>query len=589
VTFARPIGPAPYQLTGIFDYPPITFALDQPAAEREGETVPNGTYLVNATLFSNDEVLEPLRLTVQQVTVADASVTFAVTFVNTGYRQYALRRGPTGMDATLLDADRRQLQPSAVSASLSDTITPDEGIAAGAAYTGTITFPRPAALTELRFTFTRYSTLTLRFGADGRVESTLATTADGIPPPTPTPQPDVAIYTALHNLLQRQATALLENNPEAFLQGVAPALRPAVAEAFTQLAAMPLATVALTLDPGQDYTVARADQMAAVAVALHYTFRGVPADNLFVQDFLVDFARQTEDPAASGWQISAIAPQNNTPFWWSGAVTTYETPHFLIFTRPNTATRMETLAQEVETAYTTVGEQGLPLEDRYVAYFTGPDESFSTYTGATNPNILGVALSRYRIDAEAIAVVSRAFYINGSNFVDAAQIEQRQSTITHELVHLALAQDARPFTPPWLAEGLAVYYAGQDTAADRSRQFNAERLPTLDLTELTRLSSLGIHDAAGETTSYRYLYAGAVIAYLIETYGETQVFAFYQRYAQVPVTDIQDRLPLYVSPLAQDRTFQALSVEVTEAALAANFDLTLATLDAAVKEWLLAQ
>lgn len=589
VTFARPIGPGPYRLTGIFDYPPIEFALDQPAANDGTVVVPNGTYTVDATLFSNDEVLEPLRLHVQRVTITEEQVTFAVAFVNTGYRHYALRRGPTGSDAILLDAERRQLSPNAVSASLVDTITPEGGIAAGAAYTGTVTFPRPAALSTLRFTFTRYTTLTLRFGPSGLIDNSLATTADGTPPPTPTPQPDVAIYNALRDLLMRQAAALLADDMETFLQGVSPALRSTVSNAFTQLATMPLATLELTLDPGQDYTVARQDQVAAVAVALRYTFNGVPADNLFVQDFLVDFVRQAEGSEEGNWQISSIVPQNNTPFWWNGLVTTYEAPHFLIVTRPDTATTLETLAQEVETAYTTVANQGLVLEDRYVAYFTGQDEPFSTYTGATNPNILGVALSRYRIDAATIEVVSRAFYINGSNFIEAAQIEQRQSTITHELVHLALAQDARPFTPPWLAEGLAVYYAGQATALDRSNEYNRQRLSTLDLTELTRLSALGIHDAAGETTSYRYLYSGAVLAYLIEQYGEERVLTFYQSYAQVPVADIEDRLPLYSTPLSQESTFQALSLEVTENALATNFDLSLAALDAAVKEWLLAQ
>ncbi len=594
ITFARPIGPGPYQLTGIFDYLPIQFVLDQPAADEPAVVVPTGSYAVDATLFSNDEVLEPLRLHVEQVTITDKTVAFAVSFVNTGYRRYALRRGPTGMDATLLDAERRQFPPSSVSTSLADTITPEEGIAASAAYSGTITFPRPAALTVIRFTFTRYTTLTLRFGSNGLIDSSLAATVDGTPPPTPTPQPDVAIYNALRALLLRQAKALLADDVDTFLQGMTPELRPSIAGAFTQLAAMPLASAELTLDPGQDYTVARDNQVAAVAVALRYTFRGVPADNLFVQDFLVDFVRQTgrsqaDGSAENGWQINSITPENNTPFWWNGIVTTYEAPHFLIITRPDTATSMETLAQEVETAYTTVANQGLALEERYVAYFTGQDEAFSTYTGATNPNILGVALSRYRIDAATIEVVSRAFYINGSNFINEAQIKERQSTITHELVHLALAQTARPFTPPWLAEGLAVYYAQQETAADRSSQYNAERLSTVDLTELTRLSSLGIHDAASETTSYRYLYSGAVIAYLIEQYGEERMLAFYQSYTEVPMADIEERLPLYSSPLGEDRTFQALSVEVTENALTTSFGLTLATLDAAVKEWLLAQ
>jgi hypothetical protein len=89
-------------------------------------------------------------------------------------------------------------------------------------------------------------------------------------------------------------------------------------------------------------------------------------------------------------------------------------------------------------------------------------------------------------------------------------------------------------------------------------------------------------------TSYRYLYSGAVIEYLIERYGEAQVLAFYRSYTGVPVADVQDRLPLYFNPEEQDRVFQELSVDVTTRMVTAHFDLTLAQLDAAVKEWLLA-
>ncbi|MCB0187697.1 MAG: hypothetical protein KDE31_25690, partial [Caldilineaceae bacterium] len=135
-------------------------------------------------------------------------------------------------------------------------------------------------------------------------------------------------------------------------------------------------------------------------------------------------------------------------------------------------------------------------------------------------------------------------------------------------------------------EGLAVYYADQNTAADYDAPYNEERLSTLDLSSLTRLSSLGVHDAAGESTSYRYLYSGAVIEYLIEQYGEAQVLAFYRSYAEVPAAEIQDRLPLFSSQPSQDRVFQMMSVEVTEKALDTFFGLTLSELDSAVKAWL---
>jgi len=586
VTFAAPIGPGPYQLMGIFDYPPLIFQLNNQIVASTAVVVPNGRYPINTMLFSHDEVLEPLRLHIPAITLTDETIAVTVGVVNTNYLAYGLQRGPTGMDATLLDADKRQISPMAISTSLTDGITPENGILPGATHTGTITFPRPADLSESHFIFSRYSPLFLGFDANGLRENGLATLSDGQAPIAPTPQPDVARYNELRALLSEQSTALLENDRQNFLQGLSEMISPSVENAFGRLAQMPLTTLAFQFAPGQSFDNRGPDTVGNMDVLLRYTFDGVTTENHFIQDFSVDFVRHQNEEATPTWQINQISPLNTLPFWWTNDVISHQTDHFLIFTRYDATDAIAALSKEMETAYTIVSEQGLPLEERYVAYVTDPEEEFAAYTGATNPNVLGVALSRYQINEAAIKVIGRAFYINGSNFVHAEQLEQRQSTITHELVHLALAADARPFTPPWLAEGLAVYYAGQPTAADYDASYNANRVSTLDLPALTRISSLGVHDPGGETTSYRYLYSGAVIAYLVENYEEASVLAFYRSYAQIPAAEIQDRLPLFSSQPTQDRVFQIMSVEITERTLADDFGLSLDTLDDAVKTWL---
>ncbi|MCB0123404.1 MAG: hypothetical protein KDE58_14215 [Caldilineaceae bacterium] len=586
VTFARPLGPGPYQLVGIFDYPPVTFNLATATSAPPSSVVPTGTYPVDVTLFSNDEVLEPLRLSVDAVTVTADTLSFQVAIINTNYLSYGLQRGPTGMDATLLDAERRQSAPLTVSPSLASGITPVEGIPPGERHIGTITFARPTDLATAHFVFPRYSSLTLRFDSNGLQSSQLTAGENGAVPPTPTPQPDIARYHELTALLDQLASALLAGDRERFSQGLTLSLQPTVATAFGRLSQMPLATATFTFAPGQSFEITDSAAMTDMLVLLRYTFDGVPATNFFVQDFSVDFVRQPNTSGGTTWQIDAISPMNTLPFWWAEDVVAHETTHFLIFTRFDSSDAIAVLGEEVEAAYATVSEKGLSLAARYVTYVTDPEDDFAAYTGATNPNVLGVALSRYQINQKAINVVSQAFYINGTNFVNAEQLEQRQATITHELVHLALVGAARPFTPPWLAEGLAVYYADQNTAADYDAPYNEERLSTLDLSSLTRLSSLGVHDAAGESTSYRYLYSGAVIEYLIEQYGEAQVLAFYRSYAEVPAAEIQDRLPLFSSQPSQDRVFQMMSVEVTEKALDTFFGLTLSELDSAVKAWL---
>lgn len=586
ITFAQPIGAGPYQLVGIFDYPPLIFQLNEGTAAPAAVVVPNGRYTIETTLFSNDEVLEPLRLHIAAVTLTDKTLIFALEIINTHYLAYGLQRGPTGRDATLLNADRRQFAPVAISPSLTNGITPEDGILASETYTGTITFPRPSDLSEAYFVFTRYSPLHLRFEAAGLRENRLATRANGEQPISPTPRPDIARYNELTALLSDQATALLENDRQTFVEGLASTISPSIENAFGRLAQMPLAAIEFQFAPGQSFDDKNLDSVENMTVLLRYVFDEVTAENQFIHDFSVDFVNQPtgEDPAK--WQIDQIRPLNALPFWWTDEVVSHETDHFLIFTRYDTTNAITTLGKEMETAYTIVSEQGLPLEERYVAYVTDPEEDFAAYTGATNPNVLGVTLSRYQINKAAINVVGRAFYINGSNFVRAEQLEERQSTITHELVHLALVRNARPFTPPWLSEGLAVYYAGQKTAADYDARYNGERVSTLDLSSLTRFSSLGVHDPAGETTSYRYLFSGAVIAYLVEQYGEASVMAFYRSYAQVPAAEIQDRLPLFSNQPTQDRVFQMMRSEITERALGDYFDLTVNTLDSAVKGWL---
>ena len=299
----------------------------------------------------------------------------------------------------------------------------------------------------------------------------------------------------------------------------------------------------------------------------------------------MDFFQEDDD-----WRIGRIRFKDNTPFWHLGDVAVTETPHFLIFIRPEAMTEQAVLQQEFEGAYETLSKSGLPLESRYVAFFSGTDDRFADLTGAIGGQVLGVALARFDVGGEEIIVQSRAFYINGqafTNYADHLSPDDRQITIRHELVHLALSPYSRPFTPPWLAEGMAVFYAGQDTPEERRFLVEEGRLEEVNLEELTAAASLGEHDLLGERASTEYGYAGATIAYLIETYGEEAVFDFYRSYAAVSAVDVRDRMPLFGNPFVNSNVFQELSIELTRAAVQSYFGRTLADLDADVKAWLL--
>ena len=578
VTFPLPEGDGPYRVVGLFDFEPEPFALDAPLPE--APDVPNGVYDVNIDVFSEQEVLAPLALRVRRVEIADELVRFDVGFVNTSFQTYGLSVGPRAREATLLDALRRQYQPEEVSDSIRSNITPRDGIEADGVYTGTLTFPRPQSLSELRLAFPQYQPLTLQFDESGLVGSEGASDAEA-----PALSASEQTYRSINDALSQQAETLLAGDTEAFLAELDPNLRDNVSDTFARLAQLPLAEFSLALEPEQNFRGVD-NELSGGLVEMRYRLDGVPEDNVFVYNFVADLERASEN---EGWILTALEPNRLPPFWWTGGFALFETEHFLLLSRAEDED-FALAESEVEAAYEALAAQGLPLEERYVAYFTQAASDFYELTGTNRANLLGVALSTYETADETINVRNRAFYLNGEALADPRRDpDERQTTITHELVHLVFAQSSRPYTPSWLSEGLAVHYSGEDSTEARTRLFTEGRMNEVDLVELTTLVELGEHDYLGETTNYRYIFSGATIGYLIETFGEQTLLDFYQAYAELPVQDVEERMPRYQSAYAVEAVFQELSEEFTAQSVQDFFELTLAELDSAVKAWIAEQ
>lgn len=408
------------------------------------------------------------------------------------------------------------------------------------------------------------------------------------PPPTVSPPVDpttTPAHEALNQVLAQQTEAVLKNDITSYLDTFTDDLHAEQTTLFERLQKLPFASYTIQVDPNERLSAAHTGTLRSTTVYLSYTFAGIPEENVFRHNLDMDFFQEDDV-----WRIGRIRVKDNLPFWQEGDVAVTETPHFLIFIRPESAADQGILQQEVESAYETLSQRGLPLDSRYVAFFSGTDERFADLTGAIGGQILGVALARFDVSGEEIVVQSRAFYINGqafSNYADRLSLDDRQITITHELVHLVLSPYSRPFTPPWVAEGMAVYFAGQDTPEERRSLVENGRLEQVNLEQLTAASSLGEHDLLGERASTEYGYSGATIAYLIETYSEEAVVDFYRSYAAVPAADVRDRMPQFGNPFANSTVFQELSTELTDAAAQSYFGRTLAELDADVKAWLM--
>lgn len=614
IRFALPTGPGPFTLSGIHNYPAIQItdemiaraSTQPPQGETVSAMVPDGPHDVYTQVTSSLQELKPLVLHVRTIDLTEDSLNLHIGFSNNTLQRFGLLSGPSGSNAWLLDKSQRQYAPQIVSESLRDLITPEQGIAPGDEYQGTLTFPRPSDLTELQFVLEPYTPIIVRFGPDGINEVTadvLNSASEYVSIPSASSS-GVQAFREVSTLLDQTAYAVMTLDQEKYVDGFSTTQQPFHQAIFDRLGRLPLINFELELlVPAQlegiDVQTSDSISTPLLDVQLKYTLRDISDDNPFVYDFTASFAR-----VDGLWMVTDFRPKRNHPFWWDNDFSTVETAHFLIFTRPDSVQVVQNLQIEVENSYAALAARGIPLEDKYVAYFTGRTDSLYSLTGMANTHLVGVALSRYDINARdsgsgerTINAINRAFYVNSEQFAlnqaagtgtsaTANAFSLRQSIITHELVHLAFAHSARPFTPPWLSEGIAVYYSEQfvlDDARNYARQGKFERI---SLAQLTGLETLGDHDLVGEETEMRYIYSSAVVSYLIELYGEAQVQALFRAYASIPAEYIEERIPAEQDAGTTRVAFRQMSIDLTGGYVSSYFGLTLPELDQRVKAWL---
>ena len=578
LTFPLP-GAGPYELRFPI-YTPIVFQLDTPLADVPEQALTPGIYSLDATVRSQRDGLRPIELQLRTLEVRDDVLIFEIAFTNTGRQGYDLVVGPSGSDARLIDAEGQVFVPSQVSDTLAASIAPVDGWLPQQANSGTITFPRPQRGEQLRFVFPEYDALTVQIDQAGALATTVTSASGGAPAPTTVPSAEEQTLAEIDVLLARQTAAVHAGDVPAFIDTFAPALRSEQELIGQRLTQLPFASYLVQL--ASNAAPAAGDSLVNVPVEIRYTLRGIDPNNVFQHNLRYDLAR-----AADGWQVINVVSEATPPFWWSGDVTVTETPHFLIIARPEAQAVLPTLEQEAKQAYAALQAKGLPLAERSVVYFAATQQDFANLTGR-GARFLGLALSRYEFRNDAIITTNQAFYLNGASFAEADSTlapDERQTTITHELVHLALASETRPFTPLWLVEGAAVFFSEETGGVMRQRLIEDGVLASISLAGLTEADALGKIDLDGERASYEYAYAGETFAYLTETFGEAHTLEFYRAYAAVPARDVLDQLPDAEGNLSPG-AFSALGRSLTEQLVTKYFGVSLDQLDAAVKVWL---
>lgn len=565
VTFPLPNTIPPYTLRFAegqqFERMKVTF--DEPTNDEPLQVV-NGVYPVDSQLYSNQDALETIRLAVQTVELTDTEIRFDVGFVNTGLRGMDLMIGPSGEDAYLYDGRLGFSEPIAVSESLEQEIAPEGGWQAGESNDGTITFARPDDVSQLRFVFPNYTAATLTF-TEGGLSNVTMTEPNGSPPEN---EPPVSLLKTTFAELQ------------ALLDGVAAERTSAAPQYITSI------ELTAQLDNALSESNIESGRIEALSVVEMVRFDGVSEDNPFVISSEYTFVQQDD-----AWQIEGEGTYDDDPPFWTDEVITQETDHFMLFAPPGSEAQLSEAGIEAENAYETLVAKGFTLEAPYLVYFAPTQGLFRDLSGGSN-RTLGIATSRYDLADEddpedVMSVTNRIFYLNGEKFDE--EVNTLASTTLHELVHLALGEETRPFTPAWLAEGAAVYYANQDTADQRQFLLDSDEYADLNLIDLTEADKLGEWDFLGERGSAEYAYSGALFSYIVETYSEEKAMELYNRFAEVPSSTVREALPdTFFASIMLDASMKELRETLTPQFVEEVLGVSLEQLETDFEAWFLA-
>lgn len=428
------------------------------------------------------------------------------------------------------------LEPLAVSPSLAERIAPEGRTwPAGEENPGWIRFPlpEPQMAEELLVCFPGYAPIRCNYSRDLHAWQTAAKAR----PATATNSKVDAVLEEERNFASVKAfwtEATRELGRARFKSFLARFSGEALQDQRISIAgwsALPVTSVELSV-PG--FQRIRPDARGAVKdvhVQMRYTLATLPRDNIFICHMECDMRRDGEE----GWTVEDIRYPKLQPFWLLGYTGVSHSDHFTIFHRPLPDARKEVdqACQQLEKSYARLLRTGLPLGPHNAAFLVASKPDFEKLTNRDPDNYSGVASAAYSYREGRVSVINKAMYLNDYRFFAPRKgwgKQDRQVVIQHEMVHLALAEITRPWTPPWLVEGVAMHYAGQCDSFSREALRRALK-PAVNLPGLSGLEHLGADTDSAVHIMTEYQLAGETVRWLVKKYGEPAVLKLYASYA----------------------------------------------------------
>jgi hypothetical protein len=580
-------------------YPPISLASAKettpsfPTLPKEYQQEPK------FRLRSPQGLFNLIEFRIDQVELTPDLIRFHVRFTNTSRLDLKGSSGLSGSQFRLLTRERVLQTPTAVSKGLAQTLEPTPGLwPAGAISSGQIDFPRPPdfALTETILLLPAFPPVLMRWDETNHLFEFSSRTL----PAEDSPSTDLTdllsaeqTFREITTFWRERSTTLAAKELDSFLAPVTVAngTRETLRNLALSISAVPISSLEFHVPTEQAIQVSNDGTVAGLSVWIHYTLATINPKNVFASKLSCTMKR-----IDGVWHLDAVTFDGQPPFWLLGYRHMMNTKHFLVFHRGD-ATPPGLLAEtsaQLESAYATLTGAGLPLDERYVVFATPTREDFLQLTGRDPEHFSGAASSLYREENGRILSYNQAMYINDSRLAtlqNAWAMKDRAMTIRHELVHLALADQTRPFTPPWLVEGVAMLYAGQTGPALQMLAKDRQMRDAFSLVGLTRQGAIGAGVTDQKTIASQYAWSAATTEWLRRTHGTKKLLQFYADFGTMTRGDLLDLLEkrgiadimLPGKPLP----VELITLHVTFEKLAQHFNgLTLLQLEDATKRTL---
>jgi hypothetical protein len=265
-------------------------------------------------------------------------------------------------------------------------------------------------------------------------------------------------------MLGRRAKALLSHDKAAFLATVDPeatAFRAAQAKWFDNLSSVPFSTWTLELgDRGVlRLSQARAGALGSAAfvapVDVSYEIAGYDHSAQHYDEML------TFVPRAGRWYVNADddarPPQGHRELWDVGRVQVVKGEHVLVLGL-GTTRELEAYAREVDRAVPRVDSAwGHEWAGQVLLVVTRTEDEMASLLGGRPSSYRQLAaVTRGELGAEEGTAAADRVLVNPKAYADLSPMGRRV-ILGHEITHVAARARTQPWTPKWLAEGLADY------------------------------------------------------------------------------------------------------------------------------------